>query len=65
MHVIFHLTDNLKYDLRPSAHDPSTTTTIRPTPPHKPGYYAPNAPPGPSAYFARDAMDADQFRAWR
>lgn len=65
MHVIFHLTDNLKYDLKPSAHDPSTTTTIRPTPPHKPGYYAPNAPPGPSAYFAREAMDADQFRAWR
>lgn len=43
MQVIAHLTDLMKYDLRPQK-VPSTTTTLRPTPSHKPGLYAPDRP---------------------
>lgn len=54
MHIMFYLSDQMKYDLKPTG-TPSTvgtggsTTTIRPTPPHKPGYYAPEKPLGPVA----------------
>lgn len=52
MQVIFYLTDTLKYDIRPNTPGP-TSTTIRPTPPHKPGNYAPEMPLGPVAYFSQ------------
>lgn len=50
MQVIAHLTDLMKYDLKPQK-APTTTTTLRPTPPHKPGLYAPDRPLGPQYYF--------------
>lgn len=54
MQIIAHLTDLMKYELRPGAATSTTTsTTPRPTPSHKPGVYAPNDPPGPEAYFSR------------
>lgn len=53
MQVIAHLTDLMKYDLRPQK-QPSTTTTLRPTPPHKPGLYAPERPLGAQYYFSNN-----------
>lgn len=52
MQVIAHVTDLMKYDLRPSTGQPTTTTTTtpRPTSPHRPGLFAPDKPPGPAAY---------------
>lgn len=63
MHVIFYLTDAMKYEIRPISSGPSgpTSTTVRPTQPHKPGNYAPEKPPGPSAYFA----EAPNYRPWK
>lgn len=52
MQVIFYLTDAMKYEIKP-VNQGVTTTTIRPTPAHKPGNYAPEVPPGPQAYFAK------------
>ncbi|XP_044763316.1 uncharacterized protein LOC123320178 [Coccinella septempunctata] len=54
MQVIAHLTESMKYDLKP----PSTTTpsparpsdTTKPTSTHRPGIYAPEVPPGPDSY---------------
>lgn len=54
MQIMAHLTELMKYDLKPTATPITTTsTTIRPTPSHKPGIYAPEVPPGPEAYFSR------------
>lgn len=52
MQIIAHLTDLMKYDLRPESTKP-TSTTFRPTRPHSPGLFAPNKPPGPESYFSR------------
>lgn len=49
MQVIFYLTESMKYEIRPASLAP-TTTTVRPTPPHRPGNYAPEVPPGPYGY---------------
>lgn len=51
MQIIAHVTDQMKHDLKPQKPG-TTTTTIRPTPSHKPGLYAPSIPPGPQSYFA-------------
>ncbi|XP_074028781.1 ecdysone-inducible gene E3 [Leptinotarsa decemlineata] len=56
MQLLAYLTELMKYDLRPSPTTPSygrptTTSTIRPTPSHRPAIYAPVKPPGPEAYF--------------
>lgn len=52
MQVIAHVTDLMKYDLRPSTGPPTkpTTTTPRPTSPHRPGLFAPDKPLGPENY---------------
>lgn len=52
MQVIAHLTELMKYEIRPVS-GVTTTTTVPPTPSHKPGIYSPRNPPGPTAYFAR------------
>lgn len=57
MQIIAHVTDQMKHDLKPQKPG-TTTTTIRPTPSHKPGLYAPSVPPGPQSYFAeKDLFD--------
>ncbi|EFA05023.2 uncharacterized protein ImpE3 isoform X2 [Tribolium castaneum] len=54
MQIIAHVTELMKFDLKPtSGSSTTTTTTMRPTRPHKPGIYAPEAPLGPEAYFAK------------
>lgn len=52
MQVIAHVTDLMKYDLKPSIGQPTTTTTTtpRPTSPHRPGLFAPDKPLGPASY---------------
>ncbi|KAF2885278.1 hypothetical protein ILUMI_20901 [Ignelater luminosus] len=52
MQVIAHLTDLMKYEIRPVS-GVTTTTAVPPTPSHKPGIYSPKNPPGPTAYFVR------------
>lgn len=54
MQIIAHLTDLMKYDLRPDT-QPSkpTSTTFRPTRPHSPGLYAPDKPLGPETFFSK------------
>jgi hypothetical protein len=52
MQIIAHITELMKYDLKPPT-GTTTTTTMRPTRPHKPGIYAPESPPGPEVYFAK------------
>lgn len=52
MQIIAHITELMKYDLKPTA-GTTTTTTMRPTRPHRPGIFAPEAPLGPEAYFAK------------
>lgn len=51
MQIIVHVTDLMKYDLKPGAGSVPliTTTTARPTSTHKPGLYAPETPLGPQA----------------
>lgn len=62
MQVIAHLTDLMKYDLKPQK-PLSTTTTIRPTPSHKPGLYAPQYPLGPNTYFNnKNLLDTNENR---
>lgn len=61
MQVIFYLTDSMKYDLRP-LNTPVTSTTVRPTPPHKPGYYAPEKPPGAGNYLTRTFLRQEPLR---
>lgn len=54
MQIIAHVTELLKYDLRPGGSSiVTTTTTVRPTPSHKPGLYAPVRPLGPEVYFSK------------
>lgn len=52
MQVIAHVTDLMKYDLKPNTGRPTTTTTTtpRPTPAHRPGLFAPDRPLGPTNY---------------
>lgn len=54
MQIIAHLTESMKYDLRPSSSTtPSPakpTVTTKPTSTHRPGVYAPEMPPGPESY---------------
>lgn len=48
MQVIAYLTEAMKYELRPQPAQPAQPTTTaapRPTPPHRPGVFAPVAPP--------------------
>ncbi|KAJ3652134.1 hypothetical protein Zmor_018125 [Zophobas morio] len=52
MQIIAHITELMKYDLKPTT-GTTTTTTMRPTRPHKPGIFAPETPPGPDVYFAK------------
>lgn len=54
MQIMAHLTELMKYEVRPSQ-TPSNpwTTTQRPTSSHKPAIYAPEVPLGPEAYFSR------------
>lgn len=63
MQVLAHITELMKYDTKNPAgstttsrppYGPSspTTTTVRPTEPHRPAIYAPSKPPGPDYYFA-------------
>lgn len=52
MQIIAHATELMKYDLRPGG-STTTTTTLRPTPSHKPGLYSPIKPLGPEVYFAK------------
>ncbi|XP_060533360.1 uncharacterized protein LOC132706194 [Cylas formicarius] len=50
MQVIAHLSELMKYELNPQPSTTTTsTTTMRPTPSHKPGVYAPE---NPQAYYA-------------
>ncbi|CAH1111907.1 unnamed protein product [Psylliodes chrysocephalus] len=54
MQILAYLTEMMKYDLKPSttpSYGPTTTSTMRPTPYHRPAIYAPLKPPGPEAYF--------------
>lgn len=60
MQVIFYLTDAMKYEIRPQVVGP-TSTTVRPTQPHRPGNYAPEKPPGPQAYFAEEP----NYKPWK
>ncbi|RZC32995.1 hypothetical protein BDFB_001338 [Asbolus verrucosus] len=54
MQIIAHITELMKYDLKPTTGPTTTTTTtMRPTKPHKPGIFAPESPPGPDSYFAK------------
>ncbi|KAH1011894.1 hypothetical protein HUJ04_001167 [Dendroctonus ponderosae] len=53
MQIIAHDTELMKYVIKPPAGAASTTTTtLRPTPAHKPALFAPTEPLGPSAYFS-------------
>lgn len=62
MQVLAHLTELMKYDTKPSQgtttstplydYPTTSTSTIRPTVPHRPGIYAPPRPLGPEFYFA-------------
>ncbi|XP_076257109.1 ecdysone-inducible gene E3 [Rhynchophorus ferrugineus] len=48
MQIIAHDTELMKYVIKPPQGPTTTTsTTMRPTPPHKPGIYAPSKPLGP------------------
>lgn len=58
MQVIAHLTDLMKYDVKPVLTS-STTTTVRPTPHHRPGVYSPSNPLGPAVFFAKGASYED------
>ncbi|KAG5895554.1 hypothetical protein JTB14_010697 [Gonioctena quinquepunctata] len=54
MQILAYLTELMKYDLRPPTtppYGPTTTSTMRPTPSHRPAIFAPPKPPGPNAYF--------------
>lgn len=65
MQIIAHITDLMKYDLRPntggSSSPISTTTTPRPTSSHRPGLYAPDKPLGPETYYHRDGTSYEQY----
>ncbi|XP_017771367.1 PREDICTED: uncharacterized protein LOC108558848, partial [Nicrophorus vespilloides] len=63
MQIIAHLTELMKYELRPTKPGTSgtSTTTSRPTPPHRPGLYAPESPLGMNAYFALKRSDPSAF----
>ncbi|KAL3271128.1 hypothetical protein HHI36_021625 [Cryptolaemus montrouzieri] len=54
MQVIAHLTESMKYDLKPPTVSTSTSVpslgSIKPTSTHKPGVYAPVEPPSPESY---------------
>ncbi|XP_057661617.1 uncharacterized protein LOC130897066 [Diorhabda carinulata] len=54
MQMMAYLTEMMKYDLKPTTappYGPTTTSTIKPTPFHRPGVYAPLRPPGPDSYY--------------
>ncbi|XP_018568998.1 uncharacterized protein LOC108909223 [Anoplophora glabripennis] len=63
MQVISHVTELMKYDLKPTTNPPlgPTTSTMRPTPPHRPGLYAPEKPPGPAAYYAQKGLSYREY----
>lgn len=61
MQMMAYLTEMMKYDLRPTTappYGPTTTSTIKPTPYHRPGIYAPLKPPGPDAYYQSVQKDS-------
>ncbi|ENN72539.1 hypothetical protein YQE_10879, partial [Dendroctonus ponderosae] len=61
MQIIAHDTELMKYVIKPPAGAASTTTTtLRPTPAHKPALFAPTEPLGPSAYFSASGA-RDQY----
>ncbi|CAG9861423.1 unnamed protein product [Phyllotreta striolata] len=65
MQILAYLTEMMKYDLRPTTtppYGPTTTSTMRPTPYHRPGIYAPLKPPGPEAY--QPAQRSDSYKAF-
>ncbi|CAH0549231.1 unnamed protein product [Brassicogethes aeneus] len=55
MQIMAHLTELMKYDVKPNQNPgkPSYSSTQRPTSTHKPAIYAPDIPPGPEAYFSK------------
>ncbi|KAJ8971255.1 hypothetical protein NQ314_000796 [Rhamnusium bicolor] len=64
MQIMAHVTELMKYDLKPTTSPPygigsSTTSTMRPTPSHRPGVYAPVKPPGPEEYFSQKGREYD------
>lgn len=70
MQVLAHLTELMKFDTRPTGSSTTskpqdvslvTTTTIRPTAPHRPGIYAPSKPPGAEVYFANQKCKIIKF----
>ncbi|KAL1501285.1 hypothetical protein ABEB36_006634 [Hypothenemus hampei] len=58
MQIIAHNTEYMKYVIKPPQSTIPTTTTIRPTPSHKPAVFAPVKPLGPEKYFSKDNTQA-------
>lgn len=63
MQVIAHVTDLMKYDLRPQTGPPTSTTTSRPRPtaPHRPGLFAPDRPLGPEAGYQKKGTSYEEY----
>lgn len=61
MQIMAHLTELMKYDLKPTVGGISTTTSVPPTPSHKPGIYAPDVPPGPDSYFNNNGLSYQKY----